>query len=75
VGEGEKQVPCNNKNLPKGLRKEKRKSQPVLTKLVSTGTGGDGKRKPINAPSIQNGALVGAGSRWPFGTLIINNLA
>jgi hypothetical protein len=37
----------------------------VLTKLVSTGTGGDEKRKPISAPSIQNGALVvlGAGSR------------
>jgi hypothetical protein len=42
----------------------------VLSKLVSTGTGGDEKRKPISAPSIQNGALVvGAGSRWPFGTL------
>jgi hypothetical protein len=24
------------------------------------------KKKPVNAPSIQNGALVGAGSLWPF---------
>ncbi len=36
----------------------------MLTKLVSTATGGDEKRKPISAPSIQNGALVGAGLLW-----------
>jgi hypothetical protein len=23
-------------------------------------------KKPINKPSIQNGALMGAGSLWPF---------
>jgi len=30
----------------------------MLTKLVNIGIGGDGKKNPINAPSIQNGALV-----------------
>jgi len=38
----------------------------VLTKLVSTGTGRDEKRKPISATSIQNFALVSAGSLWPL---------
>ncbi len=34
------------------------KNQLMLTKLVNIGIGGDGKKNPINAPSIQNGALV-----------------
>jgi len=42
------------------------KDQLMFTKLVSIGTRGDEKKNPINAPSIQNGALVGAGSLWPF---------
>ncbi len=53
--------------LPKRLKKE-RKSQHVLTKLVSIGigTGEDYKQKHVNASSIQNGALVGVGSLWPY---------
>jgi hypothetical protein len=53
--------------LPKRPRKE-RKNQHVLTKLVSIWirTGGDNKQKPVNAPSIQNGALIGVGSFWPY---------
>jgi hypothetical protein len=40
----------------------------VQTKLVSIGigTGGDYKQKFVNAPFIQNGALVGVGSLWPY---------
>jgi hypothetical protein len=50
--------------VQKGLRKGKEKSQHVLTTLVSTGTGRDEKGTLISAPSIQIGALVGAGSGW-----------
>jgi hypothetical protein len=36
------------------------------TKTVNLGWHGDRKENPISAPSIHVGALVGAGSLWPF---------
>ncbi len=41
-------------------------------KKVNLGWHRDRKEKPISAPSIHVGALVGAGSLWPFETLFIN---
>jgi hypothetical protein len=65
VGEGEKN--SYNNFLAKRAKKRK-KIQHVLTKLVSIERRirGDYKRKPFNSPSIQNGALVGVGSLWPY---------
>jgi len=37
--------------------------------LVSLGIRRDEKGAPINAPSIHIGALVGAGSLWPWGIM------
>jgi len=41
-------------------------------KKVILGWHRDRKEKPISASSIHVGALVGAGSLWPFETLFIN---
>ena len=40
--------------------------------MVNPGTGRDEKGTPINAPSIDIGALVGAGSLWPPFPTIVN---
>ncbi len=58
MGGGEKIKLQKKTNWDQGWERAKKK--------VSLGWHMDRKEKPINAPSIHVGALVGAGSLWPF---------
>ncbi len=49
--------------MQQGLSKGERKCQPMVTALVSTGTGRGEQGALISAPSIQIGVLVG-GAGW-----------
>jgi hypothetical protein len=70
VGGEEKNVP--KKKIHPGLRKGIKMRQLEFPTLVSPGIGRDEKGAPISAPSIQIGALVGAGSLWPVLETLIN---
>jgi len=63
------------KKEKKRVEEEEKNSQPVLTTLVSTGIGKKEKGTPIGAPSIQIGALVGAGSLCPCHTICTDQVS